>query len=654
MYQKGLLEWPYSVNYEKENEISADVLVLGGGIAGCHAAINAARSGARVVLVDKGATKYSGQGGAGVDHWHFAYTNPCSKVTPEEMTEKMVEGMGGFDCGLKRYIESRESYDTLLDVESMGVKVRDTDDEFKGAAFRDDETKLMFAYDYENKHTIRICGHNMKPTLYNELKKLGVQIYERVMVTNLLTEGGKQGTRVVGATGLNIRTGEFYIFKAKATINCMPLSKRLWEFTEPQGFGSDFHLEPTNTGEGYSTGWFAGAKFTNMEGSMPTDGNMGYIPYGVGNAHNTWHGCTIVDANGKEIQWFDRDGREITLEQRFKPAEGQKFFQDGGGVGNTFSYETMGPQLDPQLPEKIKKGEVVLPLYADLAGMPEHERRALFGLMVGNEGKTRYAVYNLYTKAGFDPDNDMLQVPVIPADEYGVMPWWWARKGAPRNWMTVVGGGLVVDWELKTSLEGLYATGNAAFGFGNHASAAITGRYAGRNAAHYVLTAPESEIDRKQVDREKARVYAPIKRDSGIRWKDLNAGIARVMQDFCGPERYENTLKMGLKLLKDIKEEEASRAYAANPHELMHVVECLSILAVGEMVMHQSLARKASSMILNFFRLDYPKLDPDEWKKFITINLKENEVEVGELPINYYLQAPYASSYKENYERFVK
>ena len=37
----GLREWPYSVNYGKENEVSADVLVLGGGIAGCHAARNA-------------------------------------------------------------------------------------------------------------------------------------------------------------------------------------------------------------------------------------------------------------------------------------------------------------------------------------------------------------------------------------------------------------------------------------------------------------------------------------------------------------------------------------------------------------------------------------------------------------------------------------
>ena len=41
------MDWPYPVNYGKENIAEADVLVLGGGIAGCHAAINAAKKGRR-------------------------------------------------------------------------------------------------------------------------------------------------------------------------------------------------------------------------------------------------------------------------------------------------------------------------------------------------------------------------------------------------------------------------------------------------------------------------------------------------------------------------------------------------------------------------------------------------------------------------------
>ena len=80
-------EWPYPLKWDTERVVEdIDVLVLGGGIAGCWAAIGAAKSGARVVLVEKGATIRSGAAGSGCDHWESAATNPCSRVTPEELT----------------------------------------------------------------------------------------------------------------------------------------------------------------------------------------------------------------------------------------------------------------------------------------------------------------------------------------------------------------------------------------------------------------------------------------------------------------------------------------------------------------------------------------------------------------------------------------
>ena len=70
------------------------------------------------------------------------------------------------------------------------------------------------------------------------MKKLGVNIYDRIIVTSLLTEGGKPGNRVTGAVGVNMRTGEFYIFKAKATILSTAVASRFWVFsTELNGSG---------------------------------------------------------------------------------------------------------------------------------------------------------------------------------------------------------------------------------------------------------------------------------------------------------------------------------------------------------------------------------------------------------------------------------
>jgi len=146
-----LKEWPYLVNYGKENEISADVLIVGGGIAGCHAAISATKKGAKVAVVEKATVLRSGAGGAGVDHWHLACTNPASGITPEEMIEVLKStygdyGYGEFGNGIAAYISCKESYPALLDIENIGIKIRDVDDQFVGAPFRDEKTKLLFIH----------------------------------------------------------------------------------------------------------------------------------------------------------------------------------------------------------------------------------------------------------------------------------------------------------------------------------------------------------------------------------------------------------------------------------------------------------------------------------------------------------------------------
>jgi len=649
-------EWPYPVKYGEENEVESDVLVLGGGIAGCHAAINAAKRGAKVTVVEKATTMRSGNGGSGVDHWHGAMTNPCSKITPDEMMElgKQPEYkylFTEYGNGITSYILFNESWDALLDLEEWGIPVRDVNDEFAGAEFRDGKTRLMFAYDYENRFTLRVNGGvGVKVALHKEMKRLGVRICDRVMATSLLTEGGTQGGRVIGATGLGTQTGEFYVFRGKAVILSTNAPVGMWIFsTELAGSaGTMTNGDPNNAGDGTAMAWSAGAELALMErsSSISAAGGFAYPAYGTGNAHNTWYACTIVDANGKEVPWVDRDGRVLkTVSERYYPAPGQKAFFHG----RRGPYELWGPSLTPDLPELIRKGEYVLPLYADLPAMPEQERRALWGLMIGNEGKTRI-LYNTYGQAGFDPDKDLLQVNVMPPDKYNFTAWWGGY--GPRQWRGgFLGGGVVFDWDLKTSLEGMYVAGETSYAGGDHAVAATTGRYAGRKAAAYAQTALEAAVSREQVEREKERVYAPVTRTEGIGWKELRAGLARIMQDYCGEYRNQETLDMGLRWLESIRESEASQVYARNPHELTRAVECLSRITVGEVMMHASLARKASSKLLDFKRLDYPEIDPPEWDKLVTIRSDGGKVRAGELPLDYYLRPPYAPSYRENYEQ---
>lgn len=638
--------WPYEVHYARERDLSADILVVGGGIAGCHAAISAAKRGAKVIVIDKGAVIRSGSGGAGVDHWGGAFTNPCSKISPDEaISSASGHGPMAGAYGMKhiQYITFRESWDAALDMEEWGMAIRDEDDEFVGADFRDEQTKLLFAYDYDSCTTLRVQGADVKVYLYREMKRLGITILDRVMATSLLSEDGIPGTRVIGATGLDVRTGEFYVLGAKATLLATGQPLRIWVFnTELAGLYTA-HDDPNCAGDGCAIAWKAGAEFTLMERSMQTSGPLRYPAYGTGNSSNTWYGCTIVDTNGKEVPYVDSDGNVLeTVAERFHPKSGQ---------GQA--------RLTPDLAERIRKGEYVLPLYADLPSMPEHERRAIFGLMVCHEGKTRIPVYKTYTEAGFDPDQDMLQANVHAPEVMGRDPVWWDVKtpgAAAPQWRETAfggGGGLVVDWDMKTNLDGLFAAGNQAAGYMGHVSAAATGRYAGRKMAEYIRTAPQQAPDRGQVELDRARVYRPVSAGSqsngGIGWKELQAGVCRVMQDYCARDKSETVLRKGLEWLQSIRESEAARAHARNPHELWRTLEVMVRMTVGEMIMHASLARHGSSRDLDFWRVDYPNEDPPEQRKFIVTRLDGEEVRARELPLGFWLQPPYAPDYAENY-----
>ena len=63
---------------------------------------------------------------------------------------------------------------------------------------------------------------------------------------------------------------------------------------------------------------------------------------------------------------------------------------------------------------------------------------------------------------------------MLPPDAYGPKPWWAGQ--ATRQWresaFLVDGGGVVFDWDLRTTLEGLYAAGVQLAGGADHAASA--------------------------------------------------------------------------------------------------------------------------------------------------------------------------------------
>jgi succinate dehydrogenase/fumarate reductase flavoprotein subunit len=607
--------WPYPIRFGQEREIETDVLVVGGGIAGCWAAISAARQGVRVALLEKGDVSRSGSGGPGCDHWCNAPANPLSRVDPDEWAVHMADRP--YSNGIGIQIQCREDYDTLLEMEQMGGKIRDTEDEYVGAEGRDDKTKLMISPRYGTIHSylpdphmgepgfnppekrnnvvIRVWGSTFKPILKKECIRLGVQVFDRVMGTSLLNENGVQGARAVGATGLNCRTGEFLIFRAKSVIIATASAGSMWLMSMEHGGYSNMHSRNIS-GDGTVMAWNAGAALTLMERS-------GGINIATGLKHKWYSGAG--DASYENVPIVDANGRRLPY-----PIQG---WEDAGAM-------TPSPEVEKKIREAVMRGEYELPFFGDFPAMSDVERRATWNLMLSEESTTKILV-NTLNNAGFDLGRDQLMA--YKFIEGQSLPQW---RDAGN------GGGVLIDWNLRTTVDGLYAAGTQMFSPEDHSYCAATGRYAGRKAAAYVKEIGEGKISREQIEREKNRIFAPTKRTDGIEWKELHNGLTRAMQYFVSEFKTERLLKLGLEEIARIEEEAVPNLFALDPHKLMRSIEDLSMIEYAKIIIYSMLERKASSRMLGLNRIDYPEMDPPEWDKYLTIKLENDKIKFGELP----------------------
>lgn len=637
------VEWPYPIKYNKINRVETDVLIIGGGLAGSCAGIAAARRGQRVAVIDKAPIKRSGCGGAGLDHWNGTINSPTSPFTPEEYMEQPMKMKS---LKFRTYIDAKGNWEALMELEKMGLPIRDKDGNFESSSMME-ESGILRCFDYTHCMSVRLRGgHYIKPVLYDNLKKEGAKLYERVMFTKLLTEKGLRGKRVVGAMGVNMQTGEIYVFCAKAVVLATGPMTGNW-IASTELTGNSYRWDPNNSGEGLSAAWEAGAELTNMSKAGSTRGGTPFAwpRFGVGNPDNTWNPCTLVDNNGKVIPWENVNGETLeSVDARHKPANGQSYIMSENDPLKGISK----PLPTRKLVEGIKNGEYELPLWADISSMPEDERRAIWGLMIGNEGKTRFTLYDYYTRLGFDPKKDMLWVPIMPPEQYGGerMDWFQGEPNAVKPWRTESLGGngsILVDWNLQSTLPGLFAAG-AIGGISGCAGSCTAGFYAGNRAAEAAAELSYGEISEEQVEAERKRILNPVERSndfkSYVSWKELWIGIARVMQVCCGEYKSIPILEEGLFWLESIRNSEAQLTYARNPHELARVLECENRIVMGEIYMHACIEKiKAET-------------EQHHAQEFQSIKLNEKgKVERIQREEDYWLKPPYESTYLANYEK---
>jgi succinate dehydrogenase/fumarate reductase flavoprotein subunit len=162
-----------------ENRLEADVLVIGGGIAGCFAAIKASEQGAEVILVDKGYVGKSGQP---------PYTGSFMAFNPE-WGHKLDDWMNYINK-TSEYVNNRywteititESYARYQDLVSWGVPFQQGDDDRPIRYPAPPGVTEALRFDEKARG-------DYAQILRKQVLRSGVKVLDRIMVTELLKQG---------------------------------------------------------------------------------------------------------------------------------------------------------------------------------------------------------------------------------------------------------------------------------------------------------------------------------------------------------------------------------------------------------------------------------------------------------------------------------
>ncbi|MFF7233012.1 fumarate reductase/succinate dehydrogenase flavoprotein subunit [Streptomyces sioyaensis] len=233
-------------------ELSCDVLVIGGGTAGTMAALTAAEHGASVLLLEKAHVRHSGALAMGMDGVNNAVIP--GRAEPDDYVAEITRANDGIvDQSTVRRTATR-GFAMVQRLESYGVKFEK--DEHGAYAVRRVHRSGSYVLPMPE-------GKDVKKVLYRQLRRREmrerIRIENRIMPVRVLTSGG----RAVGAAGFHTRTGRFVTVRAGAVILATGACGRLG--LPASGYLYGTYENPTNAGDGYAMAYHAGAELTGIE-----------------------------------------------------------------------------------------------------------------------------------------------------------------------------------------------------------------------------------------------------------------------------------------------------------------------------------------------------------------------------------------------------
>lgn len=325
----------------ERRHLETDVLIIGGGTAGCYAAIRlGAEKDLRVLVVEKANIERSGCLAAGVNALNAYISNGHTPADYVEYARRDAEGIIRDDL-------------MLTIAESVNAVTEDL--ERRGLVILKDAEGHYVTRGWRN---VKINGENIKPLLAKGVREQeNVTVLNHVNITDLKVTDGA----VHGAWGFSVRERTAYDIEAKAVLIATGGAAGLYRPNNPGFSRHKMWYPPFNTGAGYAMGIRAGAEMTTLEQRFvalrckDTIAPTGTIAQGVGakqvnakgEVYETKYGLTTpqrifgtVEENRKGNGPCYLDTRHITAEQQsdlyhaylnMAPAQTLKWIESGKG-----------------------------------------------------------------------------------------------------------------------------------------------------------------------------------------------------------------------------------------------------------------------------------------------------------------------------------
>lgn len=551
------------------NRLTTDVLIIGGGTAGCYAALTIReKSDASIIIAEKANIKRSGCLAAGVNAINAYIVEGRKPEDYVEYAKKDADDIVREDLLLTM---SERLNEVTAKMEKLGLVI-----------LKDENGR----YVARGNRNIKINGENIKPILADAVNSLeNVTVINRLNITDYIV---KDNT-ILGAVGFNIDTGEVYEIRAKKVLCATGGAAGLYKPNNPGFSRHKMWYPPFNTGAGFAMGINAGAEMTTFEMRFialrckDTIAPTGTIAQGVG--------AKQVNSLGEVYE--NRYG--LTTSQRVYGTVRENI----EGRGPCY-LRTEG--ISSEQDESLKKAYLNMAPSQTLKWIESGKNPSEQNVEI--EGTEPYIVGG-HTASGYWVDTNRrttINGLYAAGDVAG---------GCPQKYVT----GVMAEGEIAA--EDIVRELNKSDIKENLFSQSAADEYADKLADERI--------------REYNEYLSREDKDTIFSTEELEEAMQKVMDTYAGGigshyQFNEKQLKLAKEKIEQI-ETLSEKANAKDYHELMFVYELKERLTVCQVLIEHLKARKETRWHSFAENLDYPEKS-DEWLKYVNTRKVDGRIEV--------------------------